>query len=96
MRYVLRTAGAIVRSRFGDPLAMSMIEIQQRYIDRVAAAHAKQGRRSAGLMFARTKGAARKEATAALLKCGYTAEQAAAIVKDAHDVFILERDARCA
>lgn len=73
---------------------MSMIEIQQRYIDRVARAHAKQGKRSAGLVFARTKGAARKEATAALIKCGYSAEQAEVIVKDAHDMFVLERDAR--
>lgn len=72
----------------------TMIEIQEAYIARVSAAHAKQGKRSAGLMFARTKGAARKEATKALLKTGYTEAQAAIIIRDAHDMFILERDAR--
>jgi hypothetical protein len=73
---------------------MNMIAIQQAYITRVALAHAKQGKRSAGLMFARTKSAARKDGIRDLIKLGYTESQANMIMKDANDMFILERDAK--
>lgn len=73
---------------------MNMIEIQEAYIARVAAYHAKMTKRSAGLVFASVKRAARKEATARLMRLGYNEASTAQIVKDAHDVFLLEASAR--
>ncbi|MCK1671099.1 hypothetical protein [Bradyrhizobium sp. 150] len=73
---------------------MNMIAIQQEFITRVARAYAKRGKRSAGLMFARTKSAARKYGIRDLIKLGYTESQANMIMKDANDMFILERDAK--
>lgn len=73
---------------------MSMIEIQDAYVARVAAAHSKMGKRSAGLVFARTKRAARREATSQLARLGYDEAAVAQIVKDAHDMFLLEAGAK--
>lgn len=72
----------------------SLIEIQEAYIARVSAAHAKVGKRSAGLVFARTKGAARKDAIRELIRRGFDEAGAALAVKDAHDMFLLEVNAR--
>jgi hypothetical protein len=73
---------------------MTMIEVQDAYIARVAAAHAKIGPRSAGIAFNRSKRAARKEAAARLVKIGYSESDAAFIIRDAHDIFWLEVNAR--
>jgi Holliday junction resolvasome RuvABC DNA-binding subunit len=69
---------------------MNMIAVQDAYVARVGQAWAKQGPRSAGLMFARSKRAARKDAMAALIKLGYSGASAAQIVQDAQDMFALE------
>lgn len=73
---------------------MTMIEVQETLIARYHAAFAKQGKRSAGLMFARSKRAARKEATRQLVKMGWTEEQAAIVIRDAVDMYHLEQAAR--
>ena len=70
---------------------MNMIAIQEAYIARLLAANAKIGKRSSGLAFARTKRAARKEAESKLIKLGYYQNDAAQIVSDAFDMFVLER-----
>jgi hypothetical protein len=72
----------------------SMIQIQDAYISRLAIAKAKMGKQASGLAFNRSKRAARKEATAALLKIGYSESDAAFIIRDAHDMFWLEANAQ--
>lgn len=72
---------------------MSMIAIQEAYISRMQAADAKIGKRASGLAFQRSATAARKEATKALARTGYTEVQIAQIIKDARDMFYLERNA---
>ena len=69
----------------------SLIEAQNAYIARVAAADRKQGPRSAGLMFARTKRAARRELTETLIARGCSEKQAASAVNDAQAMFILRK-----
>lgn len=69
---------------------MNMIEIQDAYVARLMLAHSKITARTKGHRFNRSKGAARREAVARLLRKGYTEADAAVIVKDAHDVFLLE------
>lgn len=69
---------------------MTMIEIQDAYVARVALAHSKVTSRTKGDRFKRSKRAARKEAIACLLRTGYTEADATVIVKDAHDMFLLE------
>lgn len=71
----------------------SMIEFQESIVARLNIANSKQGKRSAGLRFARTKGAVRSDAIRTLAKRGYAEDQAAQIVRDAFDMFRLERDA---
>jgi hypothetical protein len=75
-------------------MTTSLIEAQDAYVARCLAAHRKQGKRSAGLMAARTRRAARKMLHAWAVKSGYTELQADSIVQDAYDVYLLERDAR--
>jgi hypothetical protein len=72
----------------------SLIEIQEAYIARVAAAHAKITPRTKGNRFGRTRGAARKEAIRRLIRRGFDEAGAALAVKDAHDMFLLELNAR--
>lgn len=74
--------------------APTMIQIQEAYIARVGRYHAKMTKRSAGLVFARVKRAAREDGVRDLIKLGYTELQAYAIMKDAHDMFLLEANAR--
>jgi hypothetical protein len=57
-------------------------------------AHWKISPRAKGDRFGKSRRAARREATARLLRLGYTEAQAAVIVKDAHDMFLLEANAR--
>jgi hypothetical protein len=69
---------------------MNMIEIQDAYVARVYAAHCKINSRTKGNRFQRSRSAARKEATARLLRHGFKADDITLIIKDAHDVFLLE------
>lgn len=69
---------------------MTMIEIQDAYIERVSVAHGKITARTQGHRFARCRAAARREAIRQLAKLGYAEEAAKQIVRDAHDIFILE------
>ena len=69
---------------------MNMIEIQDAYVARVMLAHSKITLRTKGHRFNRSKAAARKEAVSRLLRKGYTEADAVVIVKDAHDMFLLE------
>jgi hypothetical protein len=71
----------------------SMIDIQDAYIARVMAAFAKVTPRTKGHRFGRARRAARKQAITRLIKRGYSARDAAQIVDDAHDVFLLEANA---
>jgi hypothetical protein len=73
---------------------MSLIEIQEGYIARVSAAHAKITRRTKGDRFGKTRRAARKEAITKLIRRGFDEIGAALAVKDAHDMFLLEVNAR--
>jgi hypothetical protein len=75
---------------------MSMIEIQEAYIARLIQADAKRGSRASGCMFARSATAARKEAAKALAKIGYPELQIDQIIRDARDMFELERLAEAA
>lgn len=72
----------------------SLIEIQEAYIARLMAAHAKITPRTKGDRFARTRGAARREAIRKLLGRGFDEAGAAIVAKDAHDMFLLEINAR--
>lgn len=74
--------------------AASLIEIQEGYIARVMAAHAKITPRTKGNRFAMTRGAARREAIRKLVRRGFDEAGAALAVKDAHDMFLLEINAR--
>jgi SOS response regulatory protein OraA/RecX len=67
-----------------------LIDIQDAYIARVMAAYAKVTPRTKGNRFGRAKRAARKHTITRLIRRGYSAEDAAQIVNDAHDVFLLE------
>ena len=68
----------------------TMITIQEDYVARVTTAHGKITPRTKGDRFGKSRRAARKDATARLLRLGYTEAQAVQIVKDAHDMFLLE------
>lgn len=74
--------------------ALSLIGIQEAYIARVQLAHAKITPRTKGDRFGGTRRAARKEAVNKLIKRGFDEAGAAQIVKDAHDMFLLELNAR--
>lgn len=73
---------------------MSLIAIQEAYIARVSAAHAKITPRTKGDRFGGTRRAARKEAIRQLVRRGFDEPGAALAVKDAHDIFLLEVNAR--
>lgn len=73
---------------------MNMIQIQEAYIARLHAARAKIGRRASGLAFSRSKVAARKELVKALTKIGYSAHDIQGVQTDAHDMYLLEINAR--
>ncbi len=68
----------------------SILDIQVAYITRVMAAFEKVTPRTKGHRFGRARRAARKQAITRLVKRGYSARDAAQIVDDAHDVFLLE------
>lgn len=70
---------------------MTMIQIQEAYIARVAAAWAKVGPRTKGHRFERSRRAARNEAFARLEKLGFSDIDARVVISDAHDMFDLER-----
>jgi hypothetical protein len=72
----------------------SLIEIQEAYIARVAAAHSKISARTKGDRFHRTRTAARKDAIRQLTRKGFDEAGASLIVKDAHDMFLLELNAQ--
>jgi hypothetical protein len=72
----------------------SLIEIQEAYIARVAAAHGKITARTKGDRFRRTRSAARKDAIRQLTGRGFDEAGASLIVKDAHDMFLLELNAQ--
>lgn len=72
----------------------SLIGIQEVYIARVTAAHAKITPRTKGSRFNRTRCAARKDAIRHLTGRGFDEAGAALIVKDAHDMFLLEINAQ--
>jgi len=72
----------------------SLIEIQEAYIARVSAAHAKITKRTKGDRFGGTRRAARKAAIGQLVRRGFDEAGAALAVKDAHDMFLLEVNAR--
>jgi hypothetical protein len=72
---------------------MTIIEIQQAYIDRVVPAYLRITERTKGFRAQKTKGAARREAMARLQRLGFTDANAALIVKDAQDVAELELSA---
>jgi hypothetical protein len=74
--------------------AASLIGIQEAYIARVAAAHAKITPRTKGNRFNRTRSAARNDAIRLLTRRGFEEASARLIVKDAHDMFLLELNAR--
>ena len=73
---------------------MTMIQIQDDLIHRLLVARAKQGPRSAGIMYSRTRRAAYAEAAKRLARLGYSEAQANQIIKDAHDMYLLERNTR--
>ena len=72
----------------------STTDIQDAYIARVMAAFEKVTPRTKGNRFGRAKRAARKQAITRLISLGYSAEAAKQIVNDAHDVFLLEANAK--
>jgi hypothetical protein len=76
-----------------ESIMTSIVDIQDAYIARVMAAYAKVTPRTKGNRFGRTRRAARKQAITRLSKRGYSAKDAAQIVNDAHDVFLLEAHA---
>jgi hypothetical protein len=69
---------------------MTMIEIQQAYIDRVIPAYLRITERTKGRRAQKTKAAARREAMARLIRLGFTEDNAAVVVQDAQDIAILE------
>ena len=71
-----------------------MIEIQDAYVARLLQAHAKITARTKGDRFRRTRTAARKDAVRRLTRKGFDEAAALQIVRDAHDVFLLEVGAR--
>ena len=75
---------------------MTLTEIQQEYIDRLLAAHGKITPRTKGDRFNRTRIAAYKHAVKLLKQKGYGAASIPTILKDAHDVFLLEVNATTA
>lgn len=68
----------------------TMISIQDSYVTRVLLAHSKITPRTRGNRFARSVRAARREAMDRLMRQGFRQEDAKVIVKDAHDVALLE------
>jgi len=74
---------------------MTLIEIQDAYIERVTQAYAKITLRTKGDRFGKTRRAARKEAHKRLTKLGYNDYVAAILIRDAHDVFKLNIACDC-
>jgi hypothetical protein len=69
---------------------MTMIEIQQAYIDRVVPAYLRITERTKGRRAQRTKAAAHREALGRLVRLGFTEANAEVVIKDAQDIAILE------
>ncbi|MFO0906751.1 MAG: hypothetical protein U0835_00010 [Isosphaeraceae bacterium] len=69
---------------------MSLIAIQERYIERVIAANNRWSHRKDGGHAGRSRRAAAREAKNALSKLGYTSVQTNQALKDAYDMAILE------
>ena len=69
---------------------MTMIEIQQAYIDRVVPAFLRITERTKGRRAEKTRSAARREALARLQRLGFTPDNAALVIKDAQDIAALE------
>jgi len=69
----------------------SMIEIQEAYVARVSLAWSKVNARTKGHRFQKSRRAARKDAMKRLTRMGWDEASAAQIVKDANDMFELER-----
>jgi hypothetical protein len=72
----------------------SMIQVQEAYVSRLHLARAKMGPKASGITYNRSKIAAGKEAAASLLRLGYSESDAKSIISDAHDMFLLEHNAR--
>ena len=71
----------------------NMIDIQQEYIDTVSAGMDRWSHRRRGGHSYRIRRGAYRKAYQALVRWGHTDEQAKQIIRDAHDVLLLERAA---
>ena len=69
---------------------MTLIEIQQAYIDRVVPAYLRITERTKGRRAQKCKAAARREALARLMRLGFTEANAEIVIKDAQDIATLE------
>lgn len=72
----------------------NLIQIQQEYMDTVSGGMDRWAHRRDGGHSHRIRGGAWRKAMKALLAWGYTEQQARQIIRDAHDVMTLERDAK--
>ena len=84
----------------GRPPRLNLIQIQDRYIDRLHSAFQRWSHRpkplwgGAGGHYSRVRGAAVRQARRDLLRWGLTDEQARAAIKQADDIFELEQAVR--